>query len=189
MRRSMRRVLIVGCSGSGKTTLARELALRLGAEHVELDSIFHQPGWTPLPLPEFRELLRERLSAEAWIVDGNYDSSVQDIVLETADTVVWIDLPRARVMRQVIGRTLRRVFRRVELWNGNRERWSNLFDPRPEQNIIAWSFTRHPKYRKKYELKSADPALAHIDWRRLRTRAEVDAFLATVPARAGPAAV
>jgi adenylate kinase family enzyme len=181
MRRSMRRVMIVGCSGSGKTTLARELCRRLRAEHIELDAIFHQPGWSPLPLEEFRARLSERLRAESWITDGNYDSSVQDLILPLADTVVWLDLSRATVMRQVIGRTLRRVFRRVELWNGNRERWSNLFDPRPEENIILWSFTRHPKYRDKYERKSADPASSHAAWHRLRTRDEIDAFLAAVP--------
>ena len=177
----MRRVAVVGCSGAGKTTLARELARRLGADHVELDSIFHQPGWTPLPTDIFRARLAARLRAPAWVVDGNYDSSVQDLVLPLADTVVWLDLSRSRVMRRVIGRTLRRVGRGIELWNGNRERWRNLFDPRPEQNIILWAFTRHGRYREKYARKSADPALAHLAWRRLRTPGEVSAFLEGVP--------
>ncbi len=164
----------------GREDDARALAYRLGAEHVELDAIFHRPGWTPLPLAEFRARLTQRLGATRWITDGNYDSSVQDIVLARADTVVWLDLPRPAVMRAVIGRTLRRVIRRQELWNGNRERWSNLCDPRPKQNIILWSFTRHAKYRATYERKSADPAFAHIHWHRLRSRREVDRFLATV---------
>jgi adenylate kinase family enzyme len=183
MPRAMRRIMIVGCSGAGKSTLARELCRRLGAEHVELDSIFHQPGWTPLPIDEYRTRLDERLAVDSWITDGNYDSSVQDMILPLADTVLWLDLPRSRVMKQVILRTLRRVFRRAELWNGNRERWSNLFDPRPEENIILWSFTRHAKYREKYTRKSADPAHAHIDWRRFCTGREIAEFLAAVPER------
>src|SRR6185437_6621009 len=48
------RVVVVGCSGAGKTTLARTLATLLDAPHVELDSIFHQPGWIPLGDEEFR---------------------------------------------------------------------------------------------------------------------------------------
>ena len=177
----MRRVAIVGCSGAGKSTLGRALAERLEARHVELDSIFHQPGWTPLPREEFRRRVEKRLRDDAWVVDGNYDSQVQDIVLDRADTVVWLDLPRSVVMRQVIGRTLRRVGRGVELWNGNRERWANLVDPRPEQNIVLWAFTRHRSYREKYARKSSDPAYAHLDWHRLRTRDEVREFLRTLP--------
>jgi len=44
----VRRVSVVGVSGSGKTTVARALAARLGVPHVELDAIYHQPGWTGL---------------------------------------------------------------------------------------------------------------------------------------------
>ncbi len=47
---------MVGTSGSGKTTVGRALAARLGLPFVELDAIFHQPGWTELPREDFREL-------------------------------------------------------------------------------------------------------------------------------------
>jgi len=50
----MRRISIVGSSGSGKTTVGRALAVRLALPYVELDEIFHQPGWVDLPLDEFR---------------------------------------------------------------------------------------------------------------------------------------
>ncbi|MCP4962638.1 MAG: AAA family ATPase, partial [Actinomycetia bacterium] len=40
----MQKVAFVGCSGAGKTTLARQVAERLGVEHIELDAMFHQPG-------------------------------------------------------------------------------------------------------------------------------------------------
>jgi adenylate kinase family enzyme len=45
----MRRVSVVGNSGSGKTTFAAELAWRMGVPCLELDAVFHQPGWVPLP--------------------------------------------------------------------------------------------------------------------------------------------
>ena len=57
----MRRVSVVGISGAGKTTLARRLAPALDVPHVELDAIFHQPGWTELPVEEFR-----LVSATSW---------------------------------------------------------------------------------------------------------------------------
>jgi adenylate kinase family enzyme len=64
-----------------------------------------------------------------WVIDGNYHRFVQDIVWEHADTVVWLDLPRWRVMSQVIARTLRRQLSGEELWNGNRERWPQRAAP------------------------------------------------------------
>lgn len=60
------------------------------------------------------------------MVDGNY-SAVQELIWTRADTVVWFDLPLALVLSRIIGRTLRRVVSRQELWNGNGEPFSNLW--------------------------------------------------------------
>jgi adenylate kinase family enzyme len=50
---TVRRVSVVGVSGSGKITVARELAARLSVPHIELDAVYHQPGWAALPSEEF----------------------------------------------------------------------------------------------------------------------------------------
>ncbi len=178
----MRRISVVGCSGAGKTTLARKLAAALGAEHVELDSMFHQADWTPLDRDVFRARLGARLDAPVWVVDGNYHSQVQDLVWERADTIVWLDYDRFMILRSVFARTLRRIMTGEVLWNGNRERWANFFDPRPAENVILWSWTRHPKYRRQYAAKANDPAWADRTWIRLRTRAEAAEFLASLTA-------
>jgi adenylate kinase family enzyme len=112
----------------------------------------------------------------AWVVDGNY-GAVRDIVWQRADTIVWVDPPRRQVMRQVIWRTVSRTARRAELWNGNREHWSNLLSADPERSIIAWAWTRHRIYRERYQQAQADPASAHLEFIRLRSRAEAAAFL------------
>jgi adenylate kinase family enzyme len=177
----MRRVSVIGCSGSGKTTTARAIADRLGLRYLELDSIFHQPGWTPKPDAEFRAEVAEFARAKHWVIDGNYTShGVADVVWPAADTVVWLDPPRRTVMGRVIKRTLRRVVTREELWNGNREPWSNLWNPRPEKNIIMWSWTRFQHYRDRYESAHADGTWGHLDVHRLRTQRDVDAFLSAL---------
>jgi adenylate kinase family enzyme len=179
----VQRISVVGNSGSGKTTLARGLAAALGIPHLELDAIFHQPGWQPLELELFRQRVDAFTAGPAWVVDGNY-SVVRDIVWSRADTVVWLDLPRSRVMRRVVRRTLRRTATRAELWNGNREPWSNLFRFKPDESIIAWAWTQHHMYRKRYLGAQADPANGHLHFVRLRTPTEVAAFLRTAPAHA-----
>ena len=180
----VRRISVVGNSGSGKTTIAAALSEALDVPHLELDGVFHQPDWVPLEEAEFRRRVAEFVAAPSWVADGNY-SAVRDLVWARADTVIWLDPPRHRVMRRIIWRTLRRTALRAELWNGNRERWVNLVRADPMESVIAWAWTRHHVYRRRYELAVADTANAHLAFVRLRASGEVAALLDRV--RAQPA--
>jgi adenylate kinase family enzyme len=184
----VRRVSVVGTSGSGKSTLARELAETLGVPHLELDAVHHQPGWAPLPTDEFRRIVAARAAAGGWVIDGNY-GRVRDLVWARADTVVWLDLPKRTVMRQVVWRTLRRVALRRELWNGNRERWRNFLTWNPEQSVISWAWHKHAPDRAKYAAAAADPASAHLRFIRLASRRDIARFLDDARSEAGAAAV
>lgn len=156
--------------------MAAALARVLGAHHVELDSIYHQPGWNPLPDEEFRARVAALTEPESWVVDGNY-SVIRDITWNRADTVVWFDLPYLRVMARTIRRTVRRVITREELWNGNKEPLSNLWSLNPEKSIIAWTATRHRVYRRRYRAAEIDPQWVDLRFVRLRSRAEAEGFL------------
>ncbi len=127
---------------------------------------------------EFKRRVDSRAARQgpAWVVDGNY-SAVQDIVWHRADTVLWFDLPFATVMARTVRRTVRRVVRRTELWNGNREPFSNLWSVNPQKSIIVWSATRHGVYRRRYLAAMHDPQWSDLSWIRLRTRTQVDQFL------------
>lgn len=173
----MRRVSIVGSPGAGKTTIGRRLAECLGVPLVELDSLFHQSDWNPLPRDEFRVRVGELLGSDGWVIDGNY-SVVQDLIWERADTVVWLDLPRRTVMRRVVLRTLRRAITREQLWNGNREPLTNFYRLDPERNLIRWTWTKYPDYRERYSRAAGDPANAHVQFFRLSTRTGIDALVA-----------
>jgi len=173
----VRRVSVVGNSGSGKSRLARELAASLGVPHLELDSVFHQPGWEPLAQDEFRRLVTARAGEDGWVIDGNY-SAVRPIVWARADTVVWLDLPRRTVMRQVAWRTVRRAVTRQELWNGNREPLTNFLSWVPEKSVISWAWHKHAEYRARYGAAPDDPANAHLAFIRLTSRRDVARFMA-----------
>ncbi len=171
--------MIVGCSGSGKTTLASALARELRVPHVELDGIFHQPGWSELPEEEFRSRVDRATAPDRWVVDGNY-SAVHEVIWTKADTVVWFDLPLPLVLSRTIRRTVRRVVTREELWNGNREPFSNLWSLDPEKSIIAWAATRHGTYRRRYLAAERDPRWSDLHFVRLRSQGEADDLLAGV---------
>ncbi|MEV4176546.1 hypothetical protein [Nonomuraea sp. NPDC049709] len=172
----MRRVSVVGNTGSGKSTLARALAGRLGVPWLELDSIFHMPGWTPRPREEFRAEVERFTAADGWVVDGNY-SAVRDLVWSRADTVVWIDLPRRTVMRRLLNRTLRRMATGAELWNGNKESFRFLLDK--DESIIRYAWLKHAAYRARYREAAADPANAHLRFVRVASRADADRLTRT----------
>lgn len=177
----------MGNAGSGKSHLAARIAGSLGVPHVELDAIHHLPGWEPIDPDEFLARVTAVAATDAWVIDGNYRAVVVDgPVWERADTVVWLDLPRRTVMRQVTARTLRRVVRREELWNGNRQRMQSLWAWDPHKSIIRWAWTQHTKYEERFRSAMTSPTLGHIDFVRLRSRAEVEQWLTSIDTKREP---
>jgi adenylate kinase family enzyme len=173
----VQRVSVVGTSGSGKSTLARRLAAVLGLPYVEMDGLYHQPGWQPRPAAEFEQVITARADEDSWVIDGNY-SGVRPVVWARADTVVWLDLPKRTVMRQVTWRTVRRAVTREELWNGNREPLSNFLSWDPQKSVISWAWHRHDVYRTRYGSAAGEPGHAHLTFVRLPSHREAHRFLA-----------
>lgn len=178
----MRRIVVRGSSGSGKTTVARDLARRLGAPHVELDALYHQPDWQPLAPVPFRAAVSAATVGDTWVVDGNH-REVQGVLQSRADTVVWLDLPRALVMRRLLLRTLGRGLLRRPLWNGNRESALSVLRRDPERNVVLWAWQNFDQRHDDAVAAEHDPALTHARVVVLRTPEEVDDFLTTVPDR------
>jgi adenylate kinase family enzyme len=183
----MRRVSVVGGSCSGKTTLSRELAERLGVPHVELDALHHDPNWQEAPA----ELLQARVeaalaeAADGWVVDGNYHGKLGTLVLERADTVVWLDPPFPVALGRVLRRTGSRVVGRAELWNGNRETLRNALHPR--ESIVWWVMRTHRRYRRTIPERLATAPAVRVF--RLRSAAEVRVFLDALPTPPSTASV
>jgi adenylate kinase family enzyme len=170
----VRRVAVVGNSGSGKSTLARALGARLGVSWVELDAINHLAGWQERPAEEMVAVVDERCPPDgAWVADGNYATKGGDLARSRADTIVWLDPPRAAVVLQVARRTISRALRREVLWNGNRE------SLRDGLGMLRWAWTQHPVLRARY-LPEQDAR-----WVRLTSRRAVRAWLSGAGSRRG----
>ena len=186
----MRRVSVIGTSGSGKSTFARALAEALGVPFTELDALHHGPGWTEASPEELRARVEAAMaSPEGWVIDGNYDTKIGDLVWEAADTIVWLDLPLRVSLWRLWGRTSRRIRTGEELWNGNRESWRGALWGR--ESLFAWTVRSHLRRRRAWPAQ-----LARFGVVRLRTPREVRAFLdgaaasgtpPATPAPAGPA--
>ena len=175
-----KRIWLVGNSASGKSTFGRRLAAALSLPYIELDALNHQPNWTELSPDELREAIVGALDGapDGWVVDGNYVGKVGTVVADRAEAVVWFDLPRRVVMRQVVTRSFARAWTREELWNGNRERWSALLHPDPRRSIIAWAWTEHASYHQRYV--DLSDQRRDLRWLRIQTLADREIALNTL---------
>ncbi|MEW1722078.1 topology modulation protein [Streptomyces sp. NPDC093109] len=102
----MKKVAIVGCGGSGKSHLARELGKILDAPVTHLDAAFYDDEWNALPMEEFAEVQRDLVSRPKWVIDGNYNSTLQ-IRLDACDTVVLMDVSTPAALWGILSRQIR----------------------------------------------------------------------------------
>ena len=165
-----RRIAVVGGSGSGKSTVARQLAERHDLAYVELDALHWGPNWTPCPDDELRARVEAALSAEAWVVDGDYLGKLGDLVLERAELVVWLDLPLRVTLPRLWSRTRLRMREQIELWGGNRETWRGVLFSR--DSLFAYTLRMHRAKRRRYAQR-----LARYEIVRLRSPREIEDWL------------
>lgn len=164
----VQRVLVGGISGAGKTTMALRIAARHDLPHVELDALFHGPGWTERPT--FAADVADVAARDRWVLDSDGYSAVRDVLWARADTLVWLDLPRWQVMGRVVRRSVVRGVLRTELWNGNRE---GLGAWRDSGHPVRWAWSQHGARRTLIAERVADPRWSHLRVVRLRSAAEV----------------
>lgn len=88
----MKKIIIIGCPGSGKTTFAEKLRDKTNLPLYHLDAIWHKPDQTHIPREDFDTRLEEILTQDAWIIDGNYQRTIERR-LSACDTVILFDLP------------------------------------------------------------------------------------------------
>ena len=166
----MRRVLVIGCSGAGKSTFVVKLASRTGLPLIHLDKEFWRPGWTLTPRAEWRARVAQLSAAPEWILEGNYDSSL-DLRLPRADKVVWFDLPRHLCLRRVAKRVVTTYGQvRPDMGPGCPERFDLAFLK------WIWNFNRTERPRIEALL---DLYGAHLKPTIFRDDRDVRAFLAS----------
>ena len=88
----MKKVMVIGCPGAGKSTFARKLQELTGLPLYYLDMIWHKPDRTNISREEFDRRIREIVSQDAWIIDGNYNRTLE-LRMRECDTVFFLDYP------------------------------------------------------------------------------------------------
>jgi adenylate kinase family enzyme len=183
-RPDLTRVVVIGTSCSGKTTLARRLASILGTRHVELDSLYWGPGWTPRP--DFRQAVLVAAEGPRWVIDGNY-SAVRDMIWRRCTSIVWLDYSFARVFSRALRRTGRRIITRERLYADNRETIRGaLFDI---DGIPWWVVRTHGRRRREFPALFERAEYGHATVIRLPTPTAARTLLAQLGTRRDAGAV
>lgn len=178
------RINVVGVTGSGKTTFARTLAARLDCPHIEMDNLYHGPGWTAPPAELFRERVRSALTQAGprWVIDGNY-SEARPVIWPQADTIIWLDYHISRIMWRLWWRTLRRVATHEPLWEAqNTESWRTQFLSR--DSLFLWAWNTYHRRRREFPHLLAQPENVHLTVLRFRHPREAARWLESIAQRA-----
>lgn len=88
----MLKVIIIGSPGAGKSTFARRLREAVNFPLYYLDMLWHKPNQTNISREEFDMRLGEILSKDCWIIDGNYQRTLE-MRMKACDTVFLLDFP------------------------------------------------------------------------------------------------
>lgn len=99
----MKKIAVIGCGGAGKSTFSRILSEILNIPVYHLDKLNWKPGWVPTPKVEWNYLMKNLVSKEEWIIDGNYGSTL-DIRLKNADTIIFLNMPMYLCIYRIVKR-------------------------------------------------------------------------------------
>lgn len=123
----MKRIALIGSGGSGKSTLARKLGTKLNIEVYHLDALLWKPNWQPTSKEEQRKIQMELVKKEEWIIDGNYNGTM-DIRLREADTIIFLDFSRVLCTYRALKRMIQyRNRKRPDMAEGVKERFDLNF--------------------------------------------------------------
>ena len=88
----MNKVIVIGCPGSGKSTFSRALHELTGLPLYHLDLLNWNSDKTTVNKNVFIERLKNIITQDSWIIDGNYGSTIE-LRLKECDTAFFLDYP------------------------------------------------------------------------------------------------
>lgn len=164
------RIIVIGSPGAGKSTLAKFVSEKTGIELFHLDRIHWLPGWNEIQDSEFIARQKEILSMESWIIEGNYQRTI-DLRLHAADTVLFLDFPRYVCIYRALKRsTLEKNKPRPDMAEGCKEKL--------DLDFLKWIWNYPNRDRSETITKLA--ALSEKTIITLRSRKDVRDFCASL---------
>jgi adenylate kinase family enzyme len=170
----MKRVLFLGPWGSVKSTLGERLGRVLNIPIIHLDQYYWKPNWIETPQDDWKIKVKELVSSDSWVMDGNYTSTL-GLRAAAADTIIFIDIPRRL--------SYLRVFTRFFRFRGKTR--PDVTEDCPEKidlDFIRWIWD-YPRTRKPLILRFLDKQKAVKSIIILKGQQEVEDFVHSLKGR------
>ena len=142
---------------------SRKLRDVTGLTLYYLDMIWHKPDGTNILREEFDEKLRSIISRDSWIIDGNYQRTLETRI-KACDTVFLFDLPTEICIEGALSRIGKR--REDMPW------FENELDPEFRQWIESFRTNQLPEIYKLLEKYKNSRQIVVF-----RTREQADKFI------------
>lgn len=88
----MKKIIVIGSPGAGKSVFSQKLKNIIGLPLYHLDMLYHKKDGTHISKEELEEKLKGILKKDNWIIDGNYQRTLE-LRLKECDTVFLLDYP------------------------------------------------------------------------------------------------
>ena len=99
--------------------------------------------------------------AQGWVIHGNYEKT-RHLSWKEATHLIWLDYSVLLIFYRVLKRSILRIIKGEELWNGNHESFFKPF--LTKESIILWMIKTYPLRKKQYEelTSSEDSVVSEI---------------------------
>ena len=85
------KILVIGSPGSGKSYFSKKLSKLTNIPVYHMDLLYWHENWVSTPRDEFDKIINEILNKDEWILDGNYNRTLENRV-KFAQIVYFLDL-------------------------------------------------------------------------------------------------
>ena len=133
--------VIIGPNGSGKSTFSKKLGEKTGLPVVHLDKIWWRENWEYISREEFDILLRAELEKEEWIIDGNFERTLEER-MKYCDTVFYFDFSTVQCLFGVTERVIKNFGKTKADMGGN---CPERFDPEFYKAVLRFNKKNRPK--------------------------------------------
>ncbi len=88
----MSKIIVIGSPGSGKSVFSKKLSTINHLPLYHIDMLYHNKDGTHISREELQNKLRDIFKNENWIIDGNYQKTLEMRIKE-CDTIFLLDFP------------------------------------------------------------------------------------------------